>query len=167
MAAMNMPRLLAGLLVAGAGLHGLWNGPTVAAQATPGPATCTLVPAAEVEPLAGKASVSERSACRYSWGEGTGRHTLDVSTSDPKQMFAGIAPDLIKQQLQASVAPETADAVIPDVGEAAVFKADSAAYVHATAYVKGRMLHVVLDGYDALTRKDQVIALLKSAASRL
>ena len=63
--------------------------------------------------------------------------------------------------------PETADAVIADVGEAAVFKADSAVSVHATAYVKNRMLQVHVDGFEAREKKDQVIALLKSAAARL
>jgi hypothetical protein len=56
--------------------------------------------------------------------------------------------------------------LIPEVGEAAIFKADSQVYVCATAYLKSRMLQVRLDGSDARDKKDQVIALLKTAASR-
>jgi hypothetical protein len=78
-----------------------------------------------------------------------------------------MGPDEIKQGLQALVTAATADAVISDVGEAAVFKADSPVYVHATAYSKGRILQLRVDGVDAIDKKDQVIALLKSAVSRL
>jgi hypothetical protein len=82
-------------------------------------------------------------------------------------MFAGTGPAAIKQALQSSVTAGTADEVIPDVGEAAVFKVDSALYVHGTALVKGRMLQLRLYGFDAREKKDGVISLLKSAASRL
>ena len=40
-------------------------------------------------------------------------------------------------------------------------------YAVATALVKGRILQVQLDGLGAVEKKDQVIGLLKSAASRL
>ena len=155
----------------GAGNH------RAAAQAASPAASCALVPTAEVAPLAGNSSVSEglpaslasvnSNACRYTWGEGVGRYKLDVSTSDPKQVFGGMSPEMIKQHLQAVVTPATSDAVIADVGDIAVFKADSPAYVHATAVVKGRVLQIALDGYNAAEQKDQVIALLKSAASRM
>ena len=62
---------------------------------------------------------------------------------------------------------ETADAVIPEVGEAAVFRPDSPAYAGATAFIKGRILQVHLDGVYARDKKDQVIELLKLAAGRL
>ena len=48
-----------------------------------------------------------------------------------------------------------------------MFKVDSAFYLHGTALVKGRVLEVRLDGFDAREKKDGVISLLKSAASRL
>jgi len=147
---------------------------TVTAQAS-GP--CALLTTDEIQPLALKASVGAGvpssienlgySTCRYAWGEGTGRFKLDVTVSDASRVFAGTGPDQIKQRLQASVMAGTADAVVADIGEAAVFKADSPLYVHATAYAKGRILQVHLDGFDAREKKDQVIALLKSAASRL
>jgi hypothetical protein len=82
-------------------------------------------------------------------------------------MFAGASPQQARQQLLASVAAGTNDAVIPEVGEAAVFKPDSFAYATATAFIKGRVLQVHLDGLDASNRKDQIIGLLKAAAARL
>ena len=82
-------------------------------------------------------------------------------------MFPGMTPDQIKQRLLASVKAGTHDAVIPEIGDAAVFKPDSFVYAVATAFVKGRILQVQLDGSDAHDKKDQVIGLLKSAASRL
>ena len=48
-----------------------------------------------------------------------------------------------------------------------MFRADSPYYTTATAFVKGRILEVQFDGLVALEQKDQAIALLKSAASRL
>jgi hypothetical protein len=59
------------------------------------------------------------------------------------------------------------DEVISDVGDTAVFKAYSPLYVSASALVKGRILHLNLDGLDARDKKGQLISLLKSAASRL
>jgi hypothetical protein len=144
----------------------------IAAQ-TAGP--CTLLMTSEIQTLALKASIAAgvptvldgagTAACRYSWGEGADRHRLDVVVNDPSRMYAASAD--AKQGLQASVRPGTADAVVPEIGEAAVFKAESPVYVHATAFVKGRLLQVLLDGFEAREQKDQVIALLKSAASRL
>ena len=68
-------------------------------------------------------------------------------------MYPEVSPERIKQQLLESVRPETANAVIPEVGEAAVFKPDSAAYCGATAFIKGRILQVHLDGVYAHNRR--------------
>jgi len=78
-----------------------------------------------------------------------------------------MSPDQMKPRLLESVKPGTAEAVISDVGEAAVFKSDSPYYATATALLKGRILEVHLDGLVAREEKDQAIALLRSAASRL
>ena len=78
-----------------------------------------------------------------------------------------MTPDQIKQRLVQSVTPDTTEAVISDVGEAAVFTSDSPYYATASAFLKGRILEVRLDGSVAREQKDQAIALLKSAASRL
>ena len=58
-------------------------------------------------------------------------------------------------------------AVLSEIGEAAVIKPDSTFYVTATAFMKGRILQVRLDGLTASAKRDQVIGLLKAAASRL
>jgi hypothetical protein len=189
LAMMNIPRLLGrplagcrlgsnlvlGLVIIATGIPGPGSGGGTAAAQSSGP--CALLMTDEIEPLASNATIADGvsksletvglSTCRYTWGEGVGRFKLDVTVNEASRMFAGKGPDLIKQGLSESVTAGTADAVIPDIGEAAVFKADSLVYVHATAYLKGRILQVHLDGYDAREKKDQVIALLKSAASRL
>ena len=105
--------------------------------------------------------------CRYTWGVGTGRFTLDVAVTEASRMFPGMSPDQIKQQLVQSVRTGTNDALITETGEAAVFKPDSPVYATATSLLKGRILQVHLDGLFAVEKKDQVIGLLKSAASRL
>jgi hypothetical protein len=138
---------------------------------------CALLMVDEIEPLAANESVADGVsnsvasygylACRYSWGVGVDRFKLDVVVNDASRMFPGMSPDQIKQRLLESVRAGTADAVVPEVGEAAVFKPDSPVYAVATALVKGRILEVHLDGLFAPDRKDQVIELLKSAAARL
>jgi len=165
--------LIAGLAIAVFGSS--WEGGgTVAAQS---PNACGLLTADEVHALAptrtihdGVASaIPEREfqTCRYTWGDGTNASSLVVSVNPASRMFAGMTPDAIKQRLSSTIVPETADAVISDVGEAAVFKAHSALFVSASAYLKGRVLQLNLDGFDAREQKGQLLSLLKSAASRL
>jgi len=96
-----------------------------------------------------------------------GRFKLDVIVNDPARLFPGMSPDQIKQRLLESVKTGTDDAVVSEVGEAAVFKPGSPVYASATALVKGRILQLNLDGVFAGEMKDQVVGLLKSAASRL
>jgi hypothetical protein len=161
------------IVAAGLSVHGNGAG-TVIAQAS---GACGLLTTAEIQPLAPKMSIGDGiatsfeavgfSACRYTWGTGASRYKLDVTVNDASRMFAGAAPDLIKKGLQSSVMPDTADAVVSDIGEAAVFKAESPLLVHGSTYLKGRILQIVLDGFDAGDMKNQVIALLKSASSRL
>lgn len=152
-------------------------GVSVAAQA-PAAGPCALLTTSDVQPLAPlhttvtdgtpvSFNAAGFSSCRYAWGAGADRVKVDVTVDDPSKMFLGASPDQIKQALQSRVAAGTADAVIPDVGDAAVFKVDSPVYSHATAYVKGRLLQVHFDGTDADARKDQIVTLLKSAASRM
>jgi hypothetical protein len=105
--------------------------------------------------------------CLYLWGEGTRHSSLNVTVSEASRMFSGQGPDGIKQGVLSLVIVGTEDAIIPDVGDAAVFKADSPYYVHGIAYIKGRILEVSLNNIDARARKDDVISLLKRAVSRL
>jgi len=145
---------------------------TVSAQA---PNPCALLTTDDVQSFSANAGEGVPSTvasvnyatCRYAWGAGTDRFKIGVAVQDASRTFPGMTPDQIKQVLLKSVKPETTDAVISDIGEAAVFKADSAYYATATAFVKGRLLQVSIDGVDARDKKDQAIALLKSAASRL
>jgi len=158
----------------GAGVSGPAGGAgTVSAQALN---PCALLTVSEIQPLAAKASVGDgvssslqafgSVSCRYTWGVGVNRLKLDVIVNEASRMFPGMSPDQIKQRLLESVRVGP-DEVIPDVGEAAVFKSDSPFYSSATASLKGRILEVNVDGFVARERKDQVIALLKSALSRL
>ena len=150
----------------------LQRGGTVAAQV---PNACGLLTTDEIHTLAPKEHVSDGLAsatgdfisCRYTWGAGSQRFTLAVSVNSGSHMYIGMAADSIKQGLTSSVVPGTIDATIPDLGEAAVFKAYSPMYVSANAYLKGRVLQINLDGFDALEKKEQLISLLKSAAARL
>ena len=138
---------------------------------------CTLLTKDDVQSLAAKESVTDgvpsslqalgSVACRYTWGIGADRFKLDVVVNEASRMFPGMSADQIKQRLLESVRVGTADAVISDIGEVAVFRADSALYAGATALSKGRIVEVQADGFVARERKDQVIALLKSAVSRL
>jgi hypothetical protein len=144
----------------------------IAAQAT-GP--CALLKIDDIQPLAPNTKITDGvatsydlgySACRYTWGAGLDHYTLDVTVGDASRMFSDLRPEMVKPALQAMIAAGTADALIPDLGDAAIFKADSPVYVCASAYLKGRILQVHLDGMDARDKKDQTIALLKTAASR-
>ena len=138
---------------------------------------CTLVTKDDVQSLAAKQSVTDgvpssipafgSVACRYTWGIGADQFRVDVVVNDASRMFPGMSADQIKQRLLESVRVGTADAVVSDIGDVAVFRADSALYAGATAISKGRVVEVQADGFVARERKDQVIALLKSAVSRL
>lgn len=147
----------------------------VAAQAASN--ACGLLTLEEIQPLTGvHQKVSEgvggalqssgRTTCRYEWGTGTGRYILSVVVADASTMFAGQSADAIKQGLSTPT-PGTGSEAIPGVGEAAAFKSDSQFLATTSALVKGRILQLNLDGYDARDKKDQVIALLKSASARL
>jgi len=169
------PALLLGmaLVVTGTLSPGLVG--TVSAQQTLNP--CALLTVDEIEALASNQTVAagvsgslpDRGylACRYGWGEGVGRFKLDVVVHEPSRMFPGMSPEQIKQRLVESVRAGTGDAVIPDLGEAAVFKPASPVYATAAALVKGHILEVYLDGAFAQEKKDQIVGLLKTAASRL
>jgi hypothetical protein len=144
-----------------------------AAQA---PNPCALLTIEEVQTLAPKdehvsqgvpAANQDVGTCRYTWGAGVDRYALIVSVNSAPRVFAGMTADAIKQSLVSSVVPETADSVISDVGNAAVFKSYSRVYAGASAYLKDRILQVQLDGFDAPERKGGLISLLKSAVSRM
>jgi hypothetical protein len=123
--------------------HGTWVDAHISAQANP----CALLTIDEIKSLADKSSVADgvpqslpdvrHVVCDYMWGTGTRRVKLAVVVTDPSLMFPGVSPDQVKQRILESVRAGTHDAVIPEVGEAAVFKPDSVVYASATAIVKG------------------------------
>jgi hypothetical protein len=138
---------------------------------------CGLLMLDEIEPLAAMQTVADgivnatpsagRTACHYEWGAGTGRYTLDVIVSDASRMYAGMNPDAIKQGLASVATVGSVGEAIPDIGDAAAFKSDSPFLATTTAFMKGQILQLNLDGYDARAKKDQVVALLKAASARL
>ena len=147
---------------------------TLAAQASN---PCALLTTDEIESSVPKSDVAEGvatafpgfgyAACQYVWGVGAGRFRLDVAVTETARMFPGMGPDQIKEQLIQSVRTGSHDALISDIGEAAVFKPASPVYATATSLVKGRILQVHLEGAFAGEMKNQVAELLKLAASRM
>jgi len=161
------------LVVSGAPNPGRAGG-LVSAQALN---ACTLLMSGDIHPHDEKTSVAAGvaesfpelgyTACRYTWGMGVDRFRLDVIVTDAARVFPGLTPEQIKQRLLESVKTGTQDAVVSEIGEAAVFKPESAVFANATALVKGRILQVQLDGVYAGEMKGEVVGLLKTAASRL
>lgn len=150
-------------------------GPAVVKAQAPNP--CGLLTSDEIGALAPKEEISagvanvvssvDFSTCRFTWGTGMRRASLEISVNPASRMYVGLSADAIKQGFAASVVPGTKDESISDVGTAAVFRTYSEVYVGATAYVKDRILQVTLDHSDAIDKKGQLIGLLKSAVSRL
>jgi hypothetical protein len=145
------------------------NTGSVLAQA---PDPCALLKTDEIQSLVGNGQEAGngvpsaiqslgRVACRYQGGAGVGRYTLDVIIN------SNMTADAVKQALAAPGGIGTVSEVIDGVGEAAAFKSDSHMLDTATASMKGRLLQLNLDGYDARAKKDQVISLLKTGSSRL
>jgi hypothetical protein len=138
---------------------------------------CALVTADEVQVLVPKEHVEagvptsfaafDSFSCRYTWGLGVHRSTVVIAVNSATRTFVGLNTDSIKRELVAQVVPHTADAAIPDLGDAAAFKAYSAAYASATAYARDQIVQVAFSGVDAPDVKPQLISLLKSAVSRL
>lgn len=167
-----LPMIL-GSALAVFGIVGSPSTGTVMAQA---PDMCALLKPDEIQLLAVNAQVGSgvpsaipsvgRVACRYQWGAGTGRYTLDIIVNDASRMYSNIAPDAIKSSLARSGLDGTVTELIQDTGEAAALTSDSPMLATATAYTKGRVLQLNLEGYDARAKKDQLIALLKAGTSR-
>jgi hypothetical protein len=170
---MGTNALMLGLVIATA------DGPGAALPKDP----CALLKPAEVQALAPNAKIGagvastvsavlNSFACEYKWGSGgnavSGLYTLQVIVSDLSKTFPGMEPGTIREGLLLEAGKPGATAtVIPGVGNGAIFDSNAPIRASTTALVKGSMLQVVLEGPDARTKKDQVIALLKAAAGRL
>ena len=93
---------------------------------------------------------------------------LNVTATEISKAFPGMNPSMVTQGLLAGAKAGKANtAVIPGVGDAAVYESDDPIRVKTTALAKGSMLIVSFESSDARARKDQVIALLRAAAARL
>ena len=165
--------LVAGLTVALLGI-----GASAVQAQKPGDG-CSVLQGPEVQALAGSTKVGtgkpETDAlgsrlCRYEWGTGnnvpSGRSVLDVSITPISKAFPGTDASVLRQGLLAKAGPPNT-AVIPAVGDAAVYESNDPIRVETTALVKGNMLIVTFESKDARAKKDQVIALLNAAAARL
>jgi hypothetical protein len=155
------------------------SGPVVKAQKSGD--GCALLQAAEIQALAGTAKVGAGKAttdalgsrtCQYEWGAGgnvqTGRSFLNVSATPTSKAFPGMDASLVGRGLLARAKASTPNtAVIPAVGDAAIYESDDPIRAKATALARGNMLIVSFESSDARAKKDQVIALLKAAAGRL
>jgi hypothetical protein len=142
---------------------------------------CSLLRMDEVQSLGSSAKISDGVSttdqlgsvvCTYRWTAGTNaasaRNQFQVINGDPNRMFPAVAPAQIKEGLLRPANQGQANAsVVPGIGDACIFKSDSPTTADVTAYVKGRVLTVSVKGPDARSRKDQLVALLKIAASRL
>jgi hypothetical protein len=172
---MSKSRFVVGLAMAALGL----TASTLDAQIPRN--ACALLRTPEIQALAGGAKIGDgvpttdalgSRACQYKWGTGgnvqSGLSYLNVSVTETSKAFPGMSPSLVKQGLLAGAKAGKADtAVIPGVGDAALYESNDPIRVKTTALVKGTMLIVSFESLDARTRKDQVIALLKAAAGRL
>jgi hypothetical protein len=137
---------------------------------------CELLKPAEILGLAPKGHISEKDisflpggpfGCKYEWEAGTdaasGHFALQIVFGAPLTDSATTKEGVLSMARDGG--PNAT--VVSDLGDAAVFLSDSANWAAVTAYVKGVLLQVSLEGPDARARKDQIIALLKAAAARL
>lgn len=165
--------LVAGLTVALIGIN------ASAGQAQQPGDGCSVLLAAEVQALAGSTKVGAGKPetdplgsrlCHYEWGTGNnvqhGRSYLNVSITPIAKAFPGTDASVLRKGLLAKAGPPNT-AVIPAVGDAAVYESNDPIRVETTALVKGNLLIVAFNSSEARAKKDRVIALLKAAAARL
>src|SRR5262245_2310302 len=130
---MSKGGFVVGLAMAAFGI----TGSTLHAQS---PSTaCALLRAPEIQTLAGGAKVGDgvpstdaigTRACQYRWGTGGnvqgGRSYLNVSVTETSKAFPNTNPSLVKQGLLAGATAGKANtAVIPGVGDAAVYESNA------------------------------------------
>jgi hypothetical protein len=142
---------------------------------------CALLQLAEVQTLAGVpvgAGKAEKDdtlgsrGCSYEWGAGgnvqSGKSFLTISATSMAKVMPGVDPKTAQQGLLANSKPGSSNtAVIPGVGDAAVYDSNAEIRVTTTAFAKGMMITVSLETKNARAKKDQVITLLKAAVGRL
>ncbi|MGH7560531.1 MAG: hypothetical protein ACRENB_05880 [Gemmatimonadales bacterium] len=98
----------------------------------------------------------------------SGRSYLSVTARPIAKAFPGMDPSLVRKGFLGIASPGKPNtAVIPGVGDAAVYESSDPIRVKTSALAKGQMLIVSFQSSDARAKKDQVIALLKAAVGRL
>lgn len=141
---------------------------------------CALLTVAEIQEMAGalvkdgipgKVAALGSISCTYTWGPAnyaaTGQFQLNVLATDASKAFPGMSTALIKQAMAARVKAGGVAGEVPGIGDAATFESDAPIRVNAKTLAKGVFLSVELEGPNARLQKDQVVALLKTAAGRL
>jgi hypothetical protein len=117
---------------------------------------CALLKSTELQALAGNATIGNGTSstdalgslsCQYKWGTGgnvqSGAFFLQVALTEIAKAFPGMSPSLVKQRFLAGAKPGKANtAVIPGVGDAALYESDDPIRVKTTALAKGVMLLV-------------------------
>jgi hypothetical protein len=158
----------------------LSSGALRAAPSSPDP--CTVLKQADVQAFAGGAKIGAAVAttfpagmgasCQYRWGSGAspaaGLWTLVVNVGEASKQYPGMDLATLQEAFAMQTRPDPANAsLITGAGEAAVYTSASPREVNMTAYVKGLILQIHLEGPTARMKRDQAIALLKTAAARL
>ena len=157
-----------------AALIALATSPAASAQSVP-KAPCALLKPAEVQALAPSAKVGDGVAgtlqplgtatCTYKL-TGT-KLKLDIEVTEAAKAWPGTNYKTVVQGMQMMPKSDKKYSTVPGVGDAANFEARSGYAISATALVKGLTLTVNLDGAGAPAQKEQLILLLRAAASRL
>ena len=113
-------------------------------------------------------------SCEYGWGPRSpkwGDPSVTVSVMDASKAWPGLSADQIEQGVMLSVKHEKGgSSALSGIGDAAVFSFDPDHFNCKTqAFFAGKKLHLALDFHGSSTPscKDNVVSLLKRAASRL
>jgi hypothetical protein len=166
---MKLIRIAVGLLVVATSSFAL------AQSAKP---ACSLLTKADVQVFAGSGAqvnggfassgYMESQTCVYWWMIGTEKQSLDVSTVPAAKRYPDSTPESINYLLKGERKDlKPTQAAIPGVGEIAIYENQSPRTSTAIAHVKGMILRVEHEGPGSATRKDALISVLKTAASRL
>jgi hypothetical protein len=159
---------------------------TLAAAVPPGRQSqvqdpCTLLTADQVQALAKGHTIPPGTSqtvsgpmgvtrCRYEWGTAgqatAGKYTLDVTLSDAAKAYPGAKPGDIKEALARPAAGDPPAIILPKTGDGAYFKSSGTTRSDAVALVNGMVLEITLQGPGASGKRNQVIALLRSAVQR-
>lgn len=142
---------------------------------------CTLLTAEQVQALAPGQTIPAGASqtvsgpmgvtrCRYEWGKAgqatATKYTLDVTLSDASKAYPGAKPGDIKEALARPAAGEPPAILLPKTGDGAYYKSSGTTRSDAVALVNGMVLEITLQGPGASGRRNQVIALLRSAVQR-